>query len=158
MSKNHEINICRVPEQSTQESLEGLSSPEVRNLNSEVQQSAPNGAAKLTCLIEGVATETSRAVSIAESNVIAQTSGDAQKCWEHRANPAVRNADNKMLGAINNGRFIIGHVEEVNGAGAEEVQGFLPTRNELIQLAKYWAKVGIDIDYYWFCFSTDRQY
>jgi hypothetical protein len=44
------------------------------------------------------------------------------------------------------GTFSIGYVEEVNGTGAQEVQEFLPTRHELLQLVKYWARVDVDIN------------
>jgi hypothetical protein len=76
-----------------------------------------------------------------------------QKYWEHLANPVVRNVDNELLGAIRLRGLTIGCVEEVNGRGAEEVRNFVPTRHELIQLVKYWAKIGIDIDYFWFCYQ-----
>src|SRR5215510_8641780 len=36
------------------------------------------------------------------------------------------------------------------GIGADEVPEFVPTRNELIQLVKYWTKKTIDIDYFYF--------
>jgi hypothetical protein len=76
-----------------------------------------------------------------------------QKYLEHLASPAVRNADNELLGAIHIGRLTVGYVDEINGPGAEEILGFVPTRHELIHLAKYWAKVGINIDYFWFCYQ-----
>jgi hypothetical protein len=37
----------------------------------------------------------------------------------------------------------IGNVPEVNGFGAEEVRGFLPTRHELLVLVRHWADVAI---------------
>ena len=42
--------------------------------------------------------------------------------------PNVVNRDNAWLGPIGG---CIGHVSEVNGAGAEEVPGLVPTRHEL---------------------------
>src|SRR5215472_10713447 len=75
-------------------------------------------------------------------------------------NPAVKNADNDWLGAVRAGLFTIGHVDEVNGRGAEEVP-FVPTRHELIQLVKYWARTAFDIEYEWFLYqqsgSSDRR-
>ena len=59
---------------------------------------------------------------------------------------ALLNADNESLGAMRCGTFSIGYVEEVNGTGAQEVQEFLPTRHELLQLVKYWARVDVDIE------------
>lgn len=76
-------------------------------------------------------------------------------------NPAIRNADNELLGQLRGRGFTIGHVDEVNGRGAEEIQGFVATRHELIQLAKYWAEKAIHIDYLWFLYeqtgSSDRR-
>jgi hypothetical protein len=80
---------------------------------------------------------------------------------KHLDNPAVRNADNECLGQLRGGGFTIGHVDEVNGHGAEEIQAFVATRHELIQLLKYWAKKAIDIDYDRFFYeqpgSSDRR-
>ena len=80
---------------------------------------------------------------------------------EHLKNPVVRNTDNEFLGQLRGPGFTIGHVDEVNGRGAEEIQGFIATRHELIQLAKYWAKKAIDIEYFWFLYeqtgSSDRR-
>ena len=153
MNKNDEIDIGGVPEQNIQESLEGHKNIEVRNLNNEVQQPAPNGAGEINRLVEGVATATSPIIAVVESTLISETSEDIQKYMEHRANPSVRNADNGFLGEIHSGGFRIGYLDDINGSGAEEMEGFLPTQHELIQLAKYWAKVAIDIEYFWFCYQ-----
>jgi hypothetical protein len=67
--------------------------------------------------------------------------------------PAVRNADNDLLGAMHGRGFTVGGVDEVNGHGAEEIHGFSPTRHELIQLVKHWATVVVEIEYFWFCFQ-----
>jgi len=45
-------------------------------------------------------------------------------------------------------------LDEFNGPGAEEIQGFVPTRHELIQLVKYWAKVELDLDCFMFIDRT----
>jgi len=52
----------------------------------------------------------------------------------------VTNSDNELLEP---GQY--GFVDEVNGPGAEEIQGFVPTRHELIQIVKYWAYVELDL-------------
>jgi len=39
------------------------------------------------------------------------------------------------------------YVEEVNGPLAVEVQDFVPTRHELIQLVMYWAEQLIEVQY-----------
>lgn len=153
MNKSHEIDIGGVPEPNIQESVEGLKNAEVRNLNKEVQQSAVSGAEEINRLVAGVASAMSPIIAVVESNVITETSEDIQEYMEHRANPSVRNADNEFLGEIPSGGLRIGYLNDINGPGAEEVEGFLPTRHELSQLAKYWAKVAIDIEYFWFCYQ-----
>ena len=45
---------------------------------------------------------------------------------------------------------LIGCVDEVNGEGAAEVSGFVPTRHELIQLVQYWERIALKEE--WFCF------
>jgi hypothetical protein len=42
--------------------------------------------------------------------------------------------------------------------GAEEVPEFVPTRNELIQLVKYWTKKTIDIDYFYFLWGQEEEW
>jgi hypothetical protein len=63
----------------------------------------------------------------------------------HKGNP-----DSEGLGWYGNDRIVIGCVDEVNGAGSIEFPSFVPTRHELIQLAKYWATVRIDLDFSYF--------
>lgn len=48
----------------------------------------------------------------------------------------------------------IGFVNEVNGAGAEEVAGYVPTRREVVELVKYWYSRVLDND--WFYFSCGQ--
>ncbi len=60
----------------------------------------------------------------------------------------VKSADNERL--MPEGRevgLVVGYVDEVNGPGATEVAGFVPTRHELIQLVKYWA--GVRLHHRW---------
>ncbi len=64
--------------------------------------------------------------------------------------PNVVNADNAWLEPIGGW---IGHVSEVNGRGAEELPGFVPTRHELCLLVKYWMTEVIDFDFSFFCFE-----
>ena len=59
------------------------------------------------------------------------------------------NADNDSLLPLSNGVFVIGNVDELNGAGAEEM-AFMPTRHELLQLVKYWTREILEIRYSWF--------
>ena len=71
------------------------------------------------------------------------------------AKMGVRNADNDGLGTTDLyglPGIIEGYVVEVNGELAEEIPDFVATRDELIQLAKYWTKVERDIEFFHFCF------
>jgi hypothetical protein len=56
-----------------------------------------------------------------------------------------RNADNHDLGQWKH--FPIGHVPEVNGLWAQEVQDFVPTTGELLVIAEHWAGVAIERTY-----------
>ena len=58
------------------------------------------------------------------------------------------NKDNERLYPSGNEKLIFGYMDEVNGTVAVEVSGFIPTRQELIQLVKYWAKMKIDVEYF----------
>ncbi len=40
-------------------------------------------------------------------------------------------------------RLIFGYADEINGPGATEILGFVPTRHELIQLVEHWAGVRV---------------
>jgi hypothetical protein len=66
-------------------------------------------------------------------------------------------ADSEGLGAWGgvwgNERFVVGHVPEVNGSEACEVPQFVPTKRELIQIAKYWFQRRLDNDFYFFVFG-----
>jgi Zn ribbon nucleic-acid-binding protein len=73
----------------------------------------------------------------------------------HDQNPAasgrrrvVKNADNEFLLPSP-----FGCVDEVNGPGGEECKEYIPTRHELLQLAKYWF--GVWLGDMWFTFSYD---
>jgi len=66
------------------------------------------------------------------------------------------NKDNESLHAWQTriGPFLVGYVDEVNGTEAVEVPDFVPTRHELIQIVKYWAKERVDNA--WFFFVTGQ--
>ena len=55
-----------------------------------------------------------------------------------------RNINNEGLEPLGGSRFVIGYVDEVNGWGSRECPGYVPTRHELLVLAEYWAKEGIE--------------
>ena len=65
------------------------------------------------------------------------------------------NRDTEGLGTVRvaGGAFIIGSVDEINGAGGEELPNFVPTRHELVQLAKFWAMERLDHDFIWFLYQ-----
>ncbi len=71
---------------------------------------------------------------------------------ENEKYKVVANKDNESLHAWGNKNFTIGSVDEVNGAEAVEVPDFAPTRHELIQIVKNWAKKRLDNA--WFFFLT----
>src|SRR5205809_997908 len=58
--------------------------------------------------------------------------------------------DRELLGPMKAGPFLIGCVDEVNGQGAEPVEGYPITRHELLALARHWYKEALDNDI--FCF------
>lgn len=61
------------------------------------------------------------------------------------------NVDNEELGPWGGKGLVVGYVDAVNGDGAQEVSGVVPTRHELLELAKYWAKIAVDHEWYFFC-------
>jgi hypothetical protein len=58
--------------------------------------------------------------------------------------------DSEGLGAVGG---MIGGVDEVNGTGALEASGFVPTRHELAVIAEYWLRELLDIEFFSFCFG-----
>jgi len=58
--------------------------------------------------------------------------------------------DSEGLGAWGDKKtFVVGYVPEVNGSEACEVPQFVPTKHELIQIAKYWFQRLLNIQF-WF--------
>ena len=64
----------------------------------------------------------------------------------------IRNMDNEQLMPGVLGDMIIGYVDQINGEQGKEIQGFIPTRGELLQLVKYWMNEKLRDD--WFYFNT----
>jgi hypothetical protein len=58
--------------------------------------------------------------------------------------------DGDGLGAWSGHGFTVGQVDEVNGLGAEECEGYRPTRCELRQLARYWYQQRLDLQIRYF--------
>jgi hypothetical protein len=60
------------------------------------------------------------------------------------------NRETEGLGVMNDGRFMNGSVDEINGRGGEEAPEFVATRHELERLAVHWWTERIDRDFDWF--------
>jgi len=52
------------------------------------------------------------------------------------------------------GPFAIGDVDEIVGEGGVEVPGFVATKNEILQLVRYWATEIIDLDWIFFVYGS----
>jgi len=61
--------------------------------------------------------------------------------------------DSEGLGFWGDERFTVGSVDEVNGPNSAVMPEFLPTRYELIQLAKYWATIALDLSFDYFLYT-----
>lgn len=59
-------------------------------------------------------------------------------------------SDSEGVGCWGNSRLVVGYVSEVNGPDACDVPEFVPTKHELIQIAKYWLLCLLDNDFYFF--------
>lgn len=62
----------------------------------------------------------------------------------------VRNADNELAMPLSNENITIGYVDAVNGNGAEEIGGFVPTRHELLLLVRHWYRTKLDNTWFYF--------
>ena len=51
------------------------------------------------------------------------------------------------------GSLVIGHVDQIVGEGGVELPGFVPTKNELLQLVHYWAMEFIDLNFTFFLYD-----
>lgn len=69
-------------------------------------------------------------------------------CGEEMNRTKCNNADNQDLGpSVVLQGFHVGSVPEVNGLWAEEMPEFVPTRRELLVIAKHWAGIAIGRTY-----------
>ena len=75
--------------------------------------------------------------------------------WRKATSPEKRKAcpDSEGLGFWGDERFTVGYVDEVNGPNSAEMPEFVPTLYELIQLAKYWATIVIDLRFDYFLYT-----
>jgi hypothetical protein len=71
---------------------------------------------------------------------------------ENKSFKVFSNINNATLGPMSANGLVIGYVDEVNGDGGQEIPGFIPTKNELLQTMKYWASRRLEND--WFFFNT----
>ncbi len=62
-------------------------------------------------------------------------------------------SDSEGLGFWRAGEFVVGHVPEVNGSEACELPEFVPTKHEVIQIAKYWFHRRLDNSFFFFTFT-----
>jgi hypothetical protein len=62
--------------------------------------------------------------------------------------------DARGLGPSQVGPIMIGVVDMIVGDGGVEVPGFVATKNEMLQLARYWAKKIIDLDFVFFLYGS----
>lgn len=62
------------------------------------------------------------------------------------------------LGAIGNGRIVIGYVPAVNGEEAVLVEDFQPTRHELGVLARHYLDEACSIEFEWRCSRQSGSY
>ncbi len=63
------------------------------------------------------------------------------------------NADNEGLGRRELGPMTIGHVDFVNGEGAEEIMGFTATRHELLELVRFWFREYMEVRTFCFLYA-----
>ena len=75
--------------------------------------------------------------------------------WRKATSTEKRQAcpDSEGLGFWGTQSFTVGYVDEVNGPNSVEMPDFAPTRYELIQLAKYWATIVIDLRFDYFLYT-----
>lgn len=73
-----------------------------------------------------------------------RTVNDSQKLTE----------DAQGLGPKEVGPFRIGVVDMIVGEGGAEVPAFVATKNEILQLAMYWATKIIDLDFTFFVYGS----
>jgi len=62
--------------------------------------------------------------------------------------------DARGLGPLQAGRIRLGAVDMIVGEGGVEVPGFVATRNEMFQLARYWATEIIKLDFDYFIYRS----
>ena len=64
------------------------------------------------------------------------------------------NPDNEWLDPVQAGPFTIGYNEDIHGAGGTAVAEYEPTKHELSIVALHWIRELLEIDIFWFLYST----
>jgi hypothetical protein len=73
-----------------------------------------------------------------------ETAGELRAETERETRTIAQNGDKDDLQPGGEGMFAISYVDAVNGGAAQETPEFVPTRHELIQLARYWHRRCLD--------------
>lgn len=76
---------------------------------------------------------------------------DDKKNHDFEASP---NPDNEWLDPVQAGPFTIGYDEDIHGAGGTAVAVYEPTKHELSIVARHWIRELLEIDIFWFLYST----
>lgn len=81
---------------------------------------------------------------------------DHKKNHDSEASPveASPNPDNEWLEPVQAGPFAIGYDEDIHGAGGTAVADFEPTKHELSIVARHWIRELLEINIFWFLYST----
>ena len=86
--------------------------------------------------------------------VICPGGSDAETRGEGGQEGAKPSEDSEGLHAWGSDRYVIGSVDEVNGPEASPCPEYVPTRHEVLQLARYWSARWMDIEMSYFFTSA----
>lgn len=64
------------------------------------------------------------------------------------------NPDNEWLAPVQAGPFTIGYYEDIHGARRTAVADYEPTKHELSIVARHWIRELLEINIFWFLYST----
>src|SRR5664280_1563309 len=60
------------------------------------------------------------------------------------------NRDSQGIGVIRLGHSTVGYVEEISGEEGKECPEFVPTRHEIMRVARYWIDECLEYDFDYF--------
>jgi hypothetical protein len=92
-------------------------------------------------------TEPEPALNTQEAN-----DGRGSKDGDGKTSPKLTE-DSQGLGVTRTGSYVIGHVDEIVGQSGVAVPGFVATKFEVLQIAKYWATEIVDLDFDYFLYG-----